>query len=106
MHQRAEPVPEPVISLNNLSDALGFGGERCCVNVRHHLLEYYIQAEKHSLPETLQQGVRSDLLEKHIALDVCMFVEHNYVILLTINHLTYFIISLFYLIFSQVIFII
>lgn len=69
MHQRAEPGPEPVISLNSLSGALGLGGERCCVNVRHHLLRYYIQAEKHSMPETLQHGVRSDL-GKHIALDV------------------------------------
>lgn len=97
MHQRAEPGPEPIISLNNLSGALGFGGERCYVNVSHHLLEHYIQAEKHSLPETLQQGVRSDLLAKHIALDVWMFVEQNHVILVTINHLTHFPLSPYFI---------
>lgn len=97
MHQRAEPGPEPVISLNNLLGASGFGGERCYVNVSHHLLEHCIQAEKHSLPETLQQGVRSDLLVKHIALDVRKFVEWNHVILVAINHLIHFPLSLYFI---------
>lgn len=97
MHQRAEPGPQPVISLNNLSGALGFGGERCYVNVAHRLLEHHIQAEKHSLPETLQRGVRSDLLAKHIALDVGMFVEQNHVMPATINHLTYFPLSPYFI---------
>lgn len=100
MYQQAEPGLEPVITLKNLLGVLGSGGERCYVNVSHRLLVHCIQAEKHSLPETLQQGVWSNLV-KHIALQVWMFVEHNHIILVTINHLTHFI-SLFYLIFSQV----
>lgn len=97
MYQQAEPGLEPVITLKNLLGVLGSGGERCYVNVSHHLLEHYIQAEKHSLPETLQQGVRSDLLVKHIALDVWMFVEHNHIILVTINHLTHFPLSPYFI---------
>ena len=83
--------------MNNLSGALGSGGERCYVNVSHHVLERYIQAEKHSLPETLQQGVRSDLLAKHTALDVWMFIEQNHVIPVTINHLTHFPLSPYFI---------
>lgn len=83
-HQRAQLGPEPVISLNSLSGALGFGGERCCVNVRHHLLGHYIQAEKHGVPETLPHGVRTDL-GKHIALDMWMLVEQSHVISVTLN---------------------
>lgn len=95
-HQRAEPGPEPVISLNSLSGAMGFGGERCCVNVRHHLLVHYIQAEKHSVPETLQHGVRRDLGE-HIAQDIWMLVERSHVISVTLNHPMHFPLSPYFI---------